>query len=87
MDVVLFGPPKEAFSTWKDAILTSLLIVAVTCLFLAYRQNKRSQVCPRHVVSNCEITCGPGTDVMITYLKYFRRKIWQKIGIFCSYCC
>ncbi len=46
MDVVLFGPPKEVFNTWKDVVFTSLLLLAVSCLFMAYRQNKRSQVRP-----------------------------------------
>ena len=46
MDVVLFGPPKEIFNTWKDVVFTTLLLLAVSGLFLAYRQNKKSQVCP-----------------------------------------
>ena len=51
MDVVLFGPPKEVFNTWKDVVFTSLLLLAVSCLFMAYRQNKRSQVRP--IQSTC----------------------------------
>lgn len=43
MDVVLFGPPRDHNHFWKDMILTSLLVLAVTGLFYAYRQNKRSQ--------------------------------------------
>ena len=43
MDVVLFGAPRDNSSFLKDVILTSLLVIAVTGLFYAYRQNKRSQ--------------------------------------------
>ncbi len=42
MDLVLFGPPRDQ-STWKDTILTSLLVLAVSCLCYAYRQNKKSK--------------------------------------------
>ena len=42
MDVVLFGPPRENGYV-KDIVLTSLLVIAVTGLFYAYRVNKRSQ--------------------------------------------
>ncbi|TRY64378.1 hypothetical protein TCAL_06869 [Tigriopus californicus] len=43
MDVVLFGPPRDTSNVMKDVILTSLLVMAVTGLFYAYRQNKKSQ--------------------------------------------
>ncbi len=43
MDLVLFGPPRDHNTFWKDTILTSLLLLAVTCLFYAYHQNKRSK--------------------------------------------
>ena len=41
MDVVLFGPPKDSSNLVKDVILTSLLVLALTLLFYAYRQNSR----------------------------------------------
>ena len=44
MDVVLFGPPKSDSSPLKDLILTSLLLVAITCLLYAFRQNRKSQL-------------------------------------------
>ena len=44
MDVVLFGPPKHDSNPVKDVILSCLLVVAVTCLLYAYRQNRKSQL-------------------------------------------
>jgi len=43
MDVVLFGPPKDSSNHVKDAVLTSLLVLALTLLFYAYRQNSKSK--------------------------------------------
>ncbi len=43
MDVVLFGAPRDQSTFYKDAILTSLLALAVTSLFYVYRQNKVSK--------------------------------------------
>ena len=43
MDVVLFGAPKDQSNFLKDMVLTSLLVIAVTGLFYAYRQNKSSK--------------------------------------------
>ena len=43
MDIVLFGPPRDNNNWLKDVVLTSLLIIAVTGLFYAYRQNKKSR--------------------------------------------
>ncbi len=43
MDVVLFGPPRDNSNFWKDTVLTGLLLLAVTGLFYAYHQNKRSK--------------------------------------------
>ena len=54
MDVVLFGPPKEIFNTWKDVVFTTLLLLAVSGLFLAYRQNKKSQDHLRKMTSDME---------------------------------
>lgn len=54
MDVVLFGPPKEIFNTWKEAVFTTLLLLAVSGLFLAYRQNKKSQDHLRKMTSDME---------------------------------
>ena len=54
MDVVLFGPPKEIFNTWKDVVFTTLLLLAVSSLFLAYRQNKKSQDHLRKMTSDME---------------------------------
>ncbi len=42
MDLVLFGSPKD-HNFWKDTILTTLLVLAVSGLFYAYRQNKMSK--------------------------------------------
>ena len=43
MDVVLFGPPRDTNNFLKDAVLTSLLVVALSGCLYAYRQNKKSQ--------------------------------------------
>ena len=43
MDIVLFGPPRDNSNWLKDAVLTSLLVIAVTGLFYAYQQNKKSR--------------------------------------------
>ena len=43
MDVVLFGPPKDSSNPLKDVIISSLLVLALTLLFYAYRQNKQSK--------------------------------------------
>jgi len=54
MDVVLFGPPKEATSLMKDIILTTLLVLAVTGFFYAYRQNKRSREHLQRMITDME---------------------------------
>ena len=54
MDVVLFGPPRDPSSTTKDIILTSLLVIAITGLAYAYRQNKKSQAYLRRMMSDME---------------------------------
>lgn len=54
MDVVLFGPPRDPSSTTKDIILTSLLVIAITGLAYAYRQNKRSQEHLKRMMSDME---------------------------------
>jgi stromal interaction molecule 1 len=54
MDVVLFGPPKEPSSTVKDIIFTSLLVVAITGLAYAYRQNKKSQEHLKRMMTDME---------------------------------
>ena len=43
MDVVLFGPPKDANNWLKDVILTSLLLALLTALFWAYKTKKHSE--------------------------------------------
>ena len=43
MDVVLFGPPKEASHWLKDLILTSLLVALLSALLWAYRTKKLSE--------------------------------------------
>ncbi|XP_040574469.1 stromal interaction molecule homolog isoform X2 [Lepeophtheirus salmonis] len=43
MDVVLFGPPKEPSSFFKDVIFTIIILLAGTGLFYAYHKNKKSQ--------------------------------------------
>ena len=43
MDVVLFGPPKEASHWMKDLILSSLLVALLTALLWAYRTKKLSE--------------------------------------------
>ncbi|ODM93454.1 Stromal interaction molecule [Orchesella cincta] len=42
-DVVLFGPPKDNTNHTKDAVLTTLLVVAVTVCYLVYCRYKSSQ--------------------------------------------
>ncbi len=54
MDVVLFGPPRDHSNFWKDMILTSLLMAAVTGLMYAYWQNKRSKAHVRQMMSDME---------------------------------
>ena len=54
MDVVLFGPPREPSSTTKDIVLTSLLVIAITGLAYAYRQNKKSQAYLKRMMSDME---------------------------------
>eukprot|EP00096_Caligus_rogercresseyi_P005201 TRINITY_DN2021_c0_g2_i4.p1 TRINITY_DN2021_c0_g2~~TRINITY_DN2021_c0_g2_i4.p1 ORF type:complete len:533 (-),score=194.98 TRINITY_DN2021_c0_g2_i4:426-2024(-) len=43
MDAVLFGPPKEPSSFFKDVIFTVIILLAGTGLFYAYHKNKKSQ--------------------------------------------
>jgi len=54
MDVVLFGPPKSDSSPIKDLILTSLLLAAITGLFYAYRQNRKSQLHLKKMMQDME---------------------------------
>ncbi|XP_044737139.1 stromal interaction molecule homolog isoform X2 [Chrysoperla carnea] len=43
MDVVLFGPPKDSSHHWKDWILVSLLIGALTGCYYTYKQHTNSR--------------------------------------------
>ncbi len=54
MDVVLFGPPRDQSSFWKDTILTSLLLLAVTSLFYVYRQNRVSKTQLRKMMADMD---------------------------------
>ncbi len=54
MDVVLFGAPRDKDSFFKDAILTTLLVVAVSGLAYAYRVNRRSQEHLRKMMSDMD---------------------------------
>jgi len=42
-DVVLFGPPSKATTTWKEIILTLALALAILGLFYALRLHRQSQ--------------------------------------------
>ena len=43
MDVVLFGPPKEPSSFFKDVVFSAILIVATIGFVYAYQQDKKAK--------------------------------------------
>lgn len=43
MDAVLFGPPRETGTRWKDVVLVTLLLTAIIGSWYAYQQNKNAK--------------------------------------------
>ncbi|CRK96857.1 CLUMA_CG009934, isoform A [Clunio marinus] len=43
MDAVLFGPPRETGTKWKDIFLVALLLTAIIGSWYAYQQNKNAK--------------------------------------------
>lgn len=43
MDAVLFGPPRETGTKWKDIVLVTLLLTAIIGSWYAYQQNKNAK--------------------------------------------
>uniref|UniRef100_A0A336MNK6 CSON001709 protein n=1 Tax=Culicoides sonorensis TaxID=179676 RepID=A0A336MNK6_CULSO len=43
MDAVLFGPPRETGTRWKDLLLVALLLTAIIGSWYAYQQNKNAK--------------------------------------------
>ncbi|CAO1399198.1 unnamed protein product [Diamesa serratosioi] len=43
MDAVLFGPPRETGTRWKDLVLVTLLLGAIIGSWYAYQQNKNAK--------------------------------------------
>lgn len=43
MDAVLFGPPRETGTRWKDIVLVTLLLTAIIGSWYAYQQNKNAK--------------------------------------------
>lgn len=75
MDVVLFGPPKEILSSWKDTILTILLLVATSCLLYAFRLNKRSQEHLRKMASDMESLTKAEEELETLQANYQQRNL------------
>ncbi|XP_037028867.1 stromal interaction molecule homolog isoform X3 [Bradysia coprophila] len=54
MDVVLFGPPRETGTRWKDYFLVTLLLSAIIGCWYAYQQNKNAKRHLRRMVKDME---------------------------------
>ncbi|XP_055297510.1 stromal interaction molecule homolog isoform X7 [Sitodiplosis mosellana] len=54
MDVVLFGPPRETGTRWKDYILVTLLLSAIIGCWYAYQQNKSAKRHLRRMAKDME---------------------------------
>ncbi|XP_037919240.1 stromal interaction molecule homolog isoform X2 [Hermetia illucens] len=54
MDVVLFGPPRETGTRWKDYILVTLLLSAIIGCWYAYQQNKNAKKHLRRMAQDME---------------------------------
>ncbi|EDV40837.2 LOW QUALITY PROTEIN: uncharacterized protein Dana_GF10709 [Drosophila ananassae] len=54
MDVVLFGPPRETGTHWKDYILVTLLLSAIIGCWYAYQQNKDAKRHLRRMAQDME---------------------------------
>ncbi|XP_068141488.1 stromal interaction molecule homolog isoform X2 [Drosophila tropicalis] len=54
MDVVLFGPPRESGTRWKDYILVTLLLSAIIGCWYAYQQNKNAKRHLRRMAQDME---------------------------------
>lgn len=54
MDAVLFGPPRETGTRWKDWLLLTLILVAIFGSWYAYQQNKNAKIHLRRMVRDME---------------------------------
>uniref|UniRef100_A0A1L8DPZ0 Putative conserved secreted mucin n=2 Tax=Nyssomyia neivai TaxID=330878 RepID=A0A1L8DPZ0_9DIPT len=54
MDVVLFGPPRETGTRWKDYILVTLLLSVIFGCWYGYQQNKNSKTHLRRMAKDME---------------------------------
>jgi len=54
MDAVLFGPPRETGTRWKDLLLVALLLTAIIGSWYAYQQNKNSRFHLRRMAKDLE---------------------------------
>uniref|UniRef100_A0A182JIT8 Uncharacterized protein n=1 Tax=Anopheles atroparvus TaxID=41427 RepID=A0A182JIT8_ANOAO len=54
MDAVLFGPPRETGTRWKDLLLVTLLLTAIIGSWYAYHQNKSAKIHIRRMAKDVE---------------------------------
>ncbi|ETN67607.1 Stromal interaction molecule [Anopheles darlingi] len=54
MDAVLFGPPRETGTRWKDLLLVTLLLTAIIGSWYAYNQNKNAKIHIRRMAKDVE---------------------------------
>ncbi|KAJ6637742.1 Stromal interaction molecule like [Pseudolycoriella hygida] len=54
MDVVLFGPPRETGTRWKDYFLVTLLLSAIIGCWYAFQQNKNAKRHLRRMAKDME---------------------------------
>ncbi|XP_052865233.1 stromal interaction molecule homolog [Anopheles cruzii] len=54
MDAVLFGPPRETGTRWKDLLLVTLLLTAIIGSWYAYHQNKNAKIHIRRMAKDVE---------------------------------
>ncbi|XP_063704087.1 stromal interaction molecule homolog isoform X1 [Culicoides brevitarsis] len=54
MDAVLFGPPRETGTRWKDLLLVALLLTAIIGSWYAYQQNKNAKFHMRRMAKDME---------------------------------
>lgn len=54
MDAVLFGPPRETGTRWKDLLLVTLLLTAIIGSWYAYQQNKNAKIHLKRMAKDVE---------------------------------
>lgn len=81
MDVVLFGPPKEVSSQFKDFTLITLLVAAVAGGWYTYRTNRNSKKHLTKLMEHMEILSSAEKELQELQVKLHAAKQEQDITL------